>query len=77
MGDSMDSIMISVMAGAILFLIILFISMYCCMHSKRKRNGEQNDLFSKSTESMIPPIFYTADLKDPLQQDDLREKFRT
>ena len=34
----------------------------------------QEPLLYKSTESLIPPIFYTNDLKDPLQQEDLREK---
>ena len=74
--------------SAILFLfLILFI---CICHftqkcKKKKVSHADNDLYSesglipgtKSQAFLIPPIYYTDNVEDPLIQEDLNERVNT
>lgn len=63
-------------SGVFMLLLIIIVIMFCCKCSskRRERTEEQIRIIGKSTESLIPPIFYTNDIKDPLMQEDLHDK---
>lgn len=64
-----------VVTGLLIFILILMLLVYCCKSdkctTKKEKNGETD-----STMNLIPPIFYTEDMRDPLYQEDLKEKYK-
>lgn len=64
-----------VIAGALILILILILIVYCCKSAKCS-NKKENHGESDSTMNLIPPIFYTEDMRDPLYQEDLREKYK-
>jgi hypothetical protein len=61
---------------AVIVFTILAIRFCCCDHDNSSSvdldKGQQNS-GSGVTESLIPPLFYTLELRDPLSQADLRD----
>jgi hypothetical protein len=64
------------------FLVILALILLClCRQQKPEVDtamalsepGSPQSMI-KSTEHLIPPLFYTEGLRDPLQQEDLRDR---
>ena len=68
-------IIISLLAAAFLGIVLLICLCKSrgCNHQPKIGNIENP---SDSTMNLIPPIFYTEDMRDPLYQEDLREKYR-
>ena len=81
MGELSTADIVLIVMGFIHTILIFVATFLCCCSDscfkRKKRNyktDNENNFLMKSTESLIPPIFYTDDLKDPLRQEDLREK---
>jgi len=74
--DGMD-----IVVFAIIVIILVIIVMLVCNIGGGCCSEDKSDKFeppvSKSTEQLIPPIFYTDNLLDPLKQEDLHERIRT
>ena len=66
---------IYVILGLVFFFLIAFlvVKLY---KSCRHHNHDTKDTRSDSTMNLIPPIFYTEDMRDPLYQEDLRDKYK-
>jgi hypothetical protein len=73
--------------GAIVFVIVLALVLLCLCRA-RKNAPAIPDLSLSATdqvrpqienpvELLIPPLFYTEGLRDPLMQEDLRERVTT
>lgn len=73
--DASDAVFITVMI-ILIVLIIVAVVVCCCCENKCNRVKEPYQPEALTTEQLIPPIFYTDDMKDPLQQDDLREHLK-
>ena len=66
-------ISILVLAG-IGLLIYCFYSDFCSCDQQTEDNNVYNDpAHNLVSNSLIPPLFFTQGIKDPLQQDDLIE----
>lgn len=70
-GSVFGILMIVFFVTFVIFIIILLIFNY--FKSKRKIQKETSDAFSDTGKFLIPPIFYTKNVKDPLFQEDLSE----
>lgn len=67
------------------FSLCVLVVVGCCS-CRKKRNEKGSDKDSDNAEkgperqelraNLIPPLFFTQGLKDPLQQDDLLEKVK-
>ena len=74
---SADIVLISL---SVILAILICIAIYlCCCWGKCSKKPQYDTLDdpetkSKNSDALIPPVFYTTDLKDPLHQEDLREK---
>lgn len=66
---------ISIVGSLIVGIIIVIIALACChckcRYHKNTNNKDPNK--SESTVSLIPPIFFTQEMLDPLAQEDLIE----
>ena len=56
--------------------LLLFLLIICLCQSKFKDREPETKTIKLQTNSLIPPIFYTNGMKDPLLQDDLCEKVK-
>jgi hypothetical protein len=79
-GD-IDTEMLIIILVAFVFLIALALLLLClCRTRARDRPANVSMLVTdpapsgNSVESLIPPLFYTEDLRDPLMQEDLRDR---
>jgi hypothetical protein len=81
-----SSLLLIIVAGAV-FLIMLALALICLCRSRlraRDTDGIAPSLSEQfpatagnSIADLIPPLFYTEDLRDPLLQDDLRDRVAT
>lgn len=60
---------------AVLLLVFTIWGIKRCVAKCQKKKKLELDFDTKnSTQQLIPPIFYTDEIKDPLLQDDLFDK---
>jgi uncharacterized alpha/beta hydrolase family protein len=70
-----------IIIGAIFVLIVIIIICWCCnAHDSEEKEPKsiQHEPFvnqNPGIEAILPPLFYTGHLPDPLKQEDLAEKF--
>ena len=64
-----------IITGVFVLILTLVLCIYCCKSEKCGKHKDMNRE-SDSTMNLIPPIFYTEDMRDPLYQEDLREKYK-
>jgi heme/copper-type cytochrome/quinol oxidase subunit 2 len=62
-------------AVGIIIAVIIIIAI-CCIRRGRERQSNKLDGPSEPSDKLIPPIFYTEHLRDPLAQEDLLERAR-
>lgn len=62
----------------VIILVIVVICQFCCNKEKsdKAKLMESQDASHDNIGNLIPPIFYTQEMKDPLLQDDLCERYR-
>jgi hypothetical protein len=71
-----------VVACTIVVVMALCIAVFFCCWSRNRHRALDSTLqdtksmqqFQSATSDLIPPVFYTEGLRDPLMQEDLREK---
>jgi hypothetical protein len=72
----------AIIIGVIVGLVLLILVVLClCRFRKRDRyDSKMSTLQSKASSSdfhsptdLIPPVFYTPEMRDPLLQEDLRD----
>jgi hypothetical protein len=65
-------------AGGLLLLSLVCFIVHCCRGRSKSCDSYESirHLSGQLTDDMIPPVFFTADLKDPLQQSDLCDGIR-
>jgi uncharacterized membrane protein YhaH (DUF805 family) len=79
-----DSNLLLLVVAGFVFLIMLILALVCLCRSRLHAHGteglppslsEQPGLADENMmASLIPPLFYTEDLRDPLLQADLRDR---
>jgi C4-dicarboxylate-specific signal transduction histidine kinase len=67
-----------IIVSALIFLAIIFMLVWLCFHIRRRsksRNLATTDSRRSplAIRSLIPPVFLTEDMPDPLSQPDFRE----
>jgi hypothetical protein len=71
-GTSAVIVLALVVGGIAIMTLIICLVIRCCKTKRRdSHSGESHPVPSRLTDSLIPPIFFTADMKDPLHQEDL------
>ncbi|KAK8885029.1 hypothetical protein M9Y10_044157 [Tritrichomonas musculus] len=75
MGEQLNYFLIVGIALSVIVLIVVTVwaIVKCATKCSKKKNELDYDA-NLSTQQLIPPIFYTDEIKDPLLQDDLMEK---
>ena len=68
--NTMVIVTIIIVLCGIFILIILF---FKCFNTKNANSREDSEKYSETAKFLIPPIFYTKNVKDPLYQEDLSE----
>jgi beta-lactamase regulating signal transducer with metallopeptidase domain len=58
--------------GIVIALIVIIV--LCCRRNRRDQELDQTDEVTEASDKLIPPIFYTEHLRDPLAQEDLLER---
>lgn len=61
----------AVIGGGILILVLIVLLIRRCYLRGKQKRLETHPTSEQSVERLIPPIFYTDGLKDPLYQADL------
>lgn len=60
--------------GVVFILLIVLVTLckkyHICCFKRRRRRAEKPNV----TDGLVPPIFYTDGMKDPLMQEDLSER---
>lgn len=71
-------IVASIIIGTVLVIAIVCVCIKNCLYERqiKRRRNRQRDMPKSSTDLIIPPIFYTDNLRDPLYQEDLVEKVK-
>ena len=70
--DVLIIICVSVPLGVMVIItFIVFICIKLANCRKEKENNMENNMFSETTASLIPPVFFTEGISDPLKQEDL------
>ena len=68
-----------VILGVVAIMIVVFLVILCLCRgrgcARRETIVSEAPMNSpkKGTSNLIPPVFYTEDMRDPLLQEDLRE----
>lgn len=61
--------------------VMMILMIFCCCCGKRCRPKNFDDEFERREVSMganlLPPVFYTEDIEDPLLQPDLKDHLKT
>jgi hypothetical protein len=78
------AMMTVIIVCAVVVVAVMCIAVFfCCRSSHRHRAADPAlqdakcmQQFHSATSDLIPPVFYTEGLRDPLMQEDLREKVR-
>lgn len=61
----------AIIGGSIMVIVIIALLIRCCVMRCRKKRLETQPASEQSVERLIPPIFYTDGMQDPLYQPDL------
>lgn len=69
----MNGIVLGCSIGA---MLLIFLAIICVCQRKADDVPRESPEKNIQTNSLIPPIFYTNGMKDPLLQDDLCEKVK-
>ena len=74
--SEINYLIIALVSVTCVILIVLFACALknCIKKCHNRRKFEINFDTNYSTQQLIPPIFYTDEIKDPLLQDDLIDK---
>lgn len=73
-------IVAAIIIGTMLLIAIVCVCVKNCLYErkvKKRRNRRDVKSPKSSTDLIIPPIFYTDNLRDPLYQEDLVEKVKS
>lgn len=62
-------ICVPVFIGLVIIIIVLLY--YRCKQKQREKAENFENNRSETTASLIPPVFFTEGMSDPLKQDDL------
>ena len=64
-------VLAGIIGGSILAIVLLALLIRQCAKKCKKQQPEMTLNTSQSMERLVPPIFYTPDMTDPLYQVDL------
>jgi hypothetical protein len=62
--------------SAVVLIIFIFIISCCLRRDDADGTGDRGGDSLQTTEHLIPPVFYTADMKDPLLWPDLGDRIQ-
>lgn len=57
-------------------LVVIMITVLICNECCNSKSTKERIVNENLTRRIIPPIYYTEDIKDPLMQDDLRDSIK-
>jgi hypothetical protein len=69
-------LLIGIIWGIGILVAIVVIIVICCVRSRPAREELRPEPPSEPSDRLIPPIFYTEHLCDPLAQEDLLDRSR-
>ena len=74
--DSNSDIIAPIVIGIIIIVLLVVIVILCLCTKTCNKADSDTSHSSIQTSGLIPPIYYTDSLQDPLMQDDLKENVK-